>query len=245
MAIHSALGSQAETMAYLNPYLFVTGAITLTSAYFYNTVACSTSVASYAVALPSAASSAGAWIRFIAQSGTGGIVTLNIGLGGLNPVIGQGEELTLFSDGTSWYIVSSNTQKSHFLATPAVNQSLLNNTPAMVGFGTILAVGCTMTSTMTVTYPGNYFFNASVMLAAVTAGTKLTVGLWYNGALLVSTSSEALTGNDCVATISGFSQVMNVGDTMFLQALQVSGVAQTITAAPVQTYFSGQRTAQY
>jgi hypothetical protein len=245
MATHSALGSQLESMTYLNPYQSVAGAITLDSTYFYKTIVCPVS-SSYTIIFPAASAAAGAWIRFVTQSGANGIVILNIGLGGsLNPSLGQSEEMTLFSDGTSWYVASYNMLRSHFLATPAVNQNLLNNTPASVGFGNILAVGCTMASTMTATYPGNYFFSASVMLAAVTANTKLTIGLWYNGALIVSTSTETLSGNDCVSSISGFSQVMVAGDTMFLQALQVSGVTQIITAAPVQTFFTGQRSGLY
>lgn len=241
MAIHSALGSLQETMAYLNPGQLITGAVTLDSTSYFNTFFCSTST-SYTVIFPSGLSvPTGTWYQLTAQTGAG-IVTLNIGYGALNPILCGGESIIVISDGIGWYISEYNLALGYFQGMPSITQTLTSGTPTQIVFGNSATYACTFaTNTFTCTHPGRYAFNVAVELSAVTAATTVILDLMYNGVSTANAKIETPINNDSLISISGFQKVMNLNDTMAVQILQTSGANQTVTGPANQTFFSGNR----
>lgn len=192
------------------------------------------------------------WIDIYVQTTSNAIVTLAAVSGNFNGqatiLLGSGDAIRVFDDGTNYWVVAINLQPANFLAYRSTNQAIVTATTSVVVFDTkVFDIGTffnTSTGKYTPLLPGKYEFFTSMDFSVLNPATFVQVGVRKSGSsTLVGESTMMVTGSP--STMSGYAAYMASmnGSTDYIEGICVhnAGANRNCIGSQPDTYIYGKR----
>lgn len=195
------------------------------------------------------------WMRISVQTVSNALISLSSAIGGTingqsSILLGSGDSITIWDDGTNYWIISSVMQPVHFKAYRNANQSITSGSNQVISFNaTSDNLGGflnTANGRFTPLMPGLYeFMYAFVFAAGGTAYTQAS-RMFLNGVTLLNQTTFVPTTSVQNSTLTATIQIQMNGSTDYAEvnAFQNSGSSVNVngdSTPTFQTVFMGRR----